>query len=238
MRHAVAVLHVGAGRARRGGRLPEEAAGDLDAVLLRRHGVVAHLRVRLGAQHPGVHEREVRHIEEVLDDAGSAGVHDLRLVVVLTDAGHVPLREVGRWLLGCAAERHEDHAVALAHVEHREAGVRRWCEIGRRRLADALAAAVVDPAVVGAHEGLTPDLPEGQRRAAVGTLVAGRVEGAVRGAPEHERRVEQRHAQRSIRRDVPSVRHRHPTVEQHRVAHGAHHRRCAAPALSALACAP
>ena len=134
--HPVAVLDVGAaGRAGCRRRLPEPAVGQLDAVGLGGHGVVAHLGMRLGAEHVGVDEREVGHVEEVLDDARAAGVHDDRLVVVLAHAGLVPLREVVRRLGRRPAERDEDDAVALAHGEHLEVGVGWRRPAGHRRLA-------------------------------------------------------------------------------------------------------
>ena len=189
----VAVLDVRtAGRTGCRRRLPEPAIGQLDAVGLGDHVVVAHFRMRLGAQHVGVDEREVGHVEEVLDDARAAGVHDDRLVVVLAHVRLVPLGEVVRQLGGRPAERHEDDAVALAHGEHLEVGVGWRRPAGHRRLEDALSAAVVPPAVVAAHECVAAQLTERERGATVRALVTGGAEAPVGGAPEHDRRVEQR----------------------------------------------
>ena len=106
-------------------------------------GVVAHLGVGLGAEHTGVHEREVRHVEEVLHDARAAGVDDDRVVVVVADTGLVPLREVRGRLRRRPAEGDEHHAVPLAGGEHVEMGVRRRGPARHRRLAHAAAATVV-----------------------------------------------------------------------------------------------
>ena len=147
------------------------------------HGVVAHLRMRLGAEHVGVDEREVGHVEEVLDDARAAGVHDDRLVVVVAHAGLVPLREVVR-----AARREDGRG---RRTPRRSARTRRTSRGGRSAAASgpgiagwqhATPAAVVPPAVVAAHAACRrARCTERERGATVRALVTGGVRPSRRG---------------------------------------------------------
>eukprot|EP01136_Pigoraptor_vietnamica_P031334 Opistho-1_new@91765 len=197
-RHVVLVADVGAAGRHRVGRLrlPDAHVADGEAVVAHLDVVVLDLGVLLRAEHAGVHEREVRDVDEVLDGArparlvgeGAAEEEPVRAGVDLRERRDVALR---------LAETGPDEAVALRGAEGRGAGPRRRLLALVRRIAHADAVGAVFPAVIGAGEPPVRDLAERQLDAAVGAAVFEGAE-AVRRAPEHHIDAEQADRMRSV----------------------------------------
>jgi len=147
--------------------------------------------VRAAAQPALVHVAEVRHVEEVLDDARRARIDDVGAAGGLAQArlglgGEGGQVVDGPGLVLGRGQAHPHHAVGLARVVGAGAVARAGLEVGHGGDVGALAAGLEAPAVVRAFQLAARHAAQRQARAAVRALVHPGVGAAGGVAPQHE----------------------------------------------------
>ncbi len=194
-RDLVGVFDLRGGRGMQVGlRLPGLAAGGQQAGRRGLHAVVVDGRGIARAQPAFVHEPEVGHVEEVLDDARRAGRHIVGAAVELAQAG-VVFRGEGRKGRIARSKPHPHQAVGLPHAEAFHAVAGRRLELRQRGHMDAAATALELPAVVGALEPAVVHAAEREARAAMGAAVGEGMRRACSIAPEDQGLVQEQRGQ-------------------------------------------
>ena len=153
--------------------------------------IVADRGHRLVAEDALVHEGEVRHVEEVLDDARRAAGHVIRATDHLAQVGIVVFGEGQHIMRGCA-DAGPDQAIGLfRRVDPDLAFQVAFLQVRQRRYAMAAALLAEAPAMVGAGQGIDFQHAHRQLHAAMRAAVFPRMQLARAVAPDHELRVEQ-----------------------------------------------
>ena len=165
--------------------------------------VVPHLRARRIAEDAGVHIREMRHVEEVLDDARPARWRRHRARTTPCAAPGRRIRETAAPVRRACRGRPTPARTSPCTWYAPHAGLRRAGAVRAAPASPCSARRVEMPAVVGADHFVAFDLADGQPGAAVRAAVLPGVGLAAAIAPQHEFAAEQAVPAAACRRPAP-----------------------------------
>ena len=154
------------------------------------HLVVVDLGIVGIAEQAGMHEGEVRHVEEVLDCAWPAGLIVIGAAVDLAEAGILPLGEAAGYRALAVPSADPDPVIFHLRLIHRRLGLGGRRLRGMRGEAHAAAFSVIRPAVIGADQRLVLHGAQREARATMHAEVAPGMDPLAH-PPQHDVFVEQ-----------------------------------------------
>ncbi len=203
-------------------RLPEKAGAGLQAmatgtVLPRLDPVIAHGSLPGRAENAGMDEREMRHVEEVLDNPRPAGGDLVRAANDLVEA-RIAMLGKRQHVRRRRADAHPDQPIAFDYGKHARAG-RGWRNVARQgRNVTAATIRCEAPAVIRALQFTAVDFANREACAAMRTAILPGVNHAVVATPQGHVTSKQAGRRHRPGRERRRQRQRMPVIAKHQLA--------------------